>query len=206
MKQWMLGAFFSIIFIAGNSHAADAPSAAVGADVSPVCSKFYNSISADGVAIIKNSTFNITQKRAALGALFNKSVDGDWMGKFVLGRFWKTATPEQQKDYLAVYKNYIEKIYISKFDDEDLADFDLKLVSMTKTQSGDFATKTVIVRPNQAPVNVNYSLSEVGKDCRVRDITIENVSLLTSQRSEFQTLAGQSGIEAIIAAMKKKLS
>ena len=208
MKQLFFTTILSVGLLSGSAQANEVitPAGAIGADVSPVCSKFYNALTAQGMGIIKDSSKDLGQKKDALGKLFDKSVDGDWMGKFVLGRFWKGATPEQQKEYLSIYKQYLGKIYISKFDNSDLANFDLKLVSMTKTDSGDFATKTIISRPDQATIRADYSLSEVGGQCRVRDIVVENVSIITSQRSEFQSLAGQSGIDGVIAALKKKLS
>jgi phospholipid transport system substrate-binding protein len=209
MKQWMVTAVISVIVTMASARAGEATSptvGAIGADVSPVCSKFYNGLTTQGMVIIKDSSKDLAKKKDDLGKLFDKSVDGEWMGKFVLGRFWKGSTPQQQKEYLDVYKQYLGKIYISKFDNDDLASFDLKLISMTKTASGDFSTKTIISRPEQATIRADYSLSEVGGECRVRDIIIENVSLLTSQRSEFQALAGKSGIDGVIAALRKKIS
>jgi len=96
-------------------------------------------------------------------------------------------------------------VYVSKFDDEDLSAVELQLAGMSKQRSGSITTKTIIKRPGQPDVRVDYTLNEAGNRCLVRDIMIENVSLLTSQRSEFQSLAGQSGIAGVIEALKKKL-
>lgn len=180
--------------------------ASASAEVGPVCGQFYENVTTQAQKIIRGPGKTTEQKQEELGVLFNKAVDTNWIGKFVLGRFWKTATPEEHKEYLDLYRQYLTKIYVSKFDDDDISNFELKLASMTRNRSGDIAAKTMIQRPGQQDVHVDYTLTEVGGECRVHDIVIENVSLLSSQRSEFQALAGRSGIAGVIEAIKKQLS
>ena len=38
------------------------------------------------------------------------------MGRFVLGRHWRTASKEQRKDYMAVFVDFIVRVYASRFD------------------------------------------------------------------------------------------
>ena len=187
------------------AFAADAPDASSSA-VSQACEKFYNTTTAQAQDIIHNAKLDTKQKQQELAKLFDKTVETDWIGKFVIGRFWNAATDDQKKEYLKVYNAYLTQVYISKFDDEDLSGVELKLAGMSKQRSGDVATKTLIKRPGQPDVHVDYTLSEAGNQCHVHDIIIENVSLLSSQRSEFQSLAGQSGIGGVIEALKKKIS
>lgn len=173
---------------------------------SPACKRFYHSVTQQAQDIIQNKQKTVEEKQEELSVLFNRTVDTNWIGKFVLGRFWNGATAQEHKEYLALYRQYLTKIYVSKFNGDDLSDFELHLVSMNRMRSGGITTKTIIKRPAQQDVHVDYAMIEVGDECRVRDIVIENISLLSSQRSEFQALAGRSGIAGVIEAIKKQLS
>lgn len=172
---------------------------------SAACKKFYSNTVDATQNILHETKGSMADKQAKLGEIFDKSVDSAWIGRFVIGRFWKEASPEQQKEYLDLYSKYLRKVYVSKFNGEDLTDFNVKLVSITPLRSGDYDTRTVITRPDAADVHVNYTLNDSGGKCQVRDIIVENVSLLTSQRSEFQTLAGRSGIDGVMSALKSKI-
>ena len=147
------------------------------------------------------------QKKLALAKLFDDAVDTDWIGKFVLGRYWKDSGSQDQKEYLETYSDYLTMTYVSKFNEGKGFSVDnIKLVKIVPLQEKRFEAKTLIQRKNEADVEVNFMLEEMAIDCRVHDITVEGVSLLSTQRSEFQTIGRTSGIKGVTAAMKKQLA
>jgi phospholipid transport system substrate-binding protein len=48
-------------------------------------------------------------------ALLNEAFDGPYIGRFVLGPYWRAATPEQQKDYMELFEKLIVQIYAGRF-------------------------------------------------------------------------------------------
>ena len=172
-----------------------------------ICDKFANNMTKHIVEIFHDKKQNEEQKRQQLATVFQEAVDTDWIGKFVLGRFWKTASADEQAEYLKTYRDYITKTYVSKFNDEDAMSVDeIKISSIIpQANSGQFEAKTLITRKTDDDVRVDYLLDEMSGKCQVHDIKVEGVSLITSQRSEFGTLAGTYGVKGEIEAMKKKL-
>jgi phospholipid transport system substrate-binding protein len=170
------------------------------------CSGFTKATIAQVMDVFHNTASSEQQKRQALGAIFQRAVDTDWIGKYVLGRYWRSATPEQQQAYLPLYRSYITNNYVSKFKDEDGFSVDAITVgTVAPAAAGGFEAKTLIQRKGEEDVHVDYLLENTGGQCHVHDIKVEGVSLLVSQRSEFGSLAGNGGIETIIAALKKKV-
>jgi hypothetical protein len=55
------------------------------------------------VAAIVNSTASPQEIRARLKTVIDSTVDVDDVGRFCLGRFWRLATPDQQKQYMALF-------------------------------------------------------------------------------------------------------
>ncbi len=171
------------------------------------CEVFANTMTAKVVDIFHDTKQTEPQKRDTLAALFQQAVDTDWIGQFVLGRFWKTASPADQAEYLKYYRSYLTMAYISKFSDESGHSVDTIKIAGLKplTQQNQFEAATLIQRKGQPDVKVDYALEQSADKCRVHDIKVENISLLTSQRSEFSTLAQKSGVKGVIAALKKQL-
>lgn len=171
------------------------------------CQTFAVTMTKHVVDIFHDAKQNESQKRAALSGLFQEAVDTDWIGKFVLGRFWKAASPAEQAEYLKDYRGYLTHNYISKFNDEDgMSVDDITLGSLTLQSTGQYEAKTLIKRKNEEDVKVDYLLDDTSGKCQVHDIRVEGVSLLTSERSEFAALANSSGVKGVIEAMQKQAS
>lgn len=178
------------------------PAAALAA--SP-CDNFLGTTTKQILGIFRDNGKTEAQKRTDLQAIFDRAVDTDWIGRFVLGRFWRTATPAERTQYLAAYKQYVATTYISKFDEEQGDSVqDIALLSQAPKDDG-FEAKAVIRIKDEPEVHVDFLLTDAGGNCKVHNITVEGVSLLVSQRSEFQALANSSGVKGLIAAMQKKI-
>ena len=54
------------------------------------------------------------QRVARFRELFREDFDIPGIGQFVLGRYWRTATPEQQQEFLRLFQEYIVQAYSSR--------------------------------------------------------------------------------------------
>ena len=170
------------------------------------CNEFATTMTKRVMDIFHDANQSEEQKRQGLSMLFQQSVDTDWIGKFVLGRYWKEALPQEQTQYLEIYKTYLTNSYVSKFNDEQgMSVDDIKIASITPQSSDQFEAKTIILHKNEEDVHVDYLLEQSPEQCYVHDIKVEGVSLVASQRSEFAAIAGQTGIKGVIAAMQKQI-
>lgn len=196
IKQFVGSAFLAGLMLASSARAAE-----------PSCQAFANDTIRHVVDIFHDTKQNEIQKRAVLASVFQEALDIDWIGKFVLGHFWKTATLAEQAEYLKGYRAYITQSYISRFNDEDGMSVDDIVVSSLNPQSaGQFEAKTLIRRKNEEDVRVDYLLDDNSGRCQVHDIKVEGVSMLASERSEFAALANSSGVKGVIAAMQRQLA
>ena len=59
-----------------------------------------------------NQTHN--EKLAALSVLFGKFLDSDAMGREALGQHWSSFTPTQQKEFLALFRELLQRTYVQK--------------------------------------------------------------------------------------------
>src|SRR6266404_721722 len=86
-----------------------APSALAAADPGAVISNLGNR----ALEILgKNAT--PAQRAARFQELFREDFDVPGIARFVLGRYWKTATPEQQQEFVRLFEDYIAIVYSSQ--------------------------------------------------------------------------------------------
>jgi phospholipid transport system substrate-binding protein len=164
--------------------------------------QFIEDMARKVVSVLENKD-SLAQKDAELKQVFEGNIAIDWVGRFVLGRHWRTATPEQQQAYLASYKSFIINSYVDR-----LKEYSGETFTIQQTRDlGDnqFILSMEIARPNvQAPVLVDYKVRDENGRYQVYDIVVEGVSLITTQRSEFDAVVSRKGLDYLINQLSAK--
>ena len=79
--------------------------------------KFIQKMTDDGVEQIINANVSKAEKQTRFKKLFNDALDLDFIGKYVLGRYWRTATPQQKTDFIGTYRELNTKVWSERFDE-----------------------------------------------------------------------------------------
>lgn len=166
-------------------------------------SQFIESIGNEVVTILGDKSKNDVVKESDLRTLFQKHVDVDWIGKFVLGKYWRSASPTQQQRYLEGYRGFVIKSYTSKFK-EYTGSESFKIRGTTTDAQGRNIVTMELLRPGEASVMVDYKIRKEDKELRIFDIVVEGVSLITTQRSEFASVVSRKGLDYLIEQLNKR--
>jgi phospholipid transport system substrate-binding protein len=144
-----------------------------------------------------------SQKAAKMEDILRRGFDFQTIGRFVLGRYWNTATPQQREEYLKAFTDFVAKSYSRRLAEEaSITGFNI--TNTRDLGEGDTLVQTAITRPSQAPLNYEWRVRDSGGGAKIVDVIIEGVSLLVTQRSDFTSVAGQSGIDGLIANLRDK--
>ncbi len=166
---------------------------------------FIDGIGKRVIDVLGDESTSDTVKETKLQGLFRECVDVDWIGKFVLGKYWRTANEDQQQRYLSNYSGFLIKSYTSKFK-EYTGSETYKILGTKTDDKGRSIVTMELVRPGEASVMVDYKLRKEGDDLRIFDIVVEGVSLLTTQRSEFASVVSRKGLDYLIDQLGKRAS
>lgn len=145
------------------------------------------------------------QQRAQLfHKLLDRDIDVPLIGRFVLGRYWREATPEQRKAYLKVYAEFILRSYVTQLDGVGVSRFEI-----IKTQphgSKDFLVHCRIERTGAEPIKAIWRLRKTDDHYRIIDLMLAGVSMAQTQRQEFVSLirANHGSIDSLIARLREK--
>ena len=163
---------------------------------------FVDSFASKVLEIVRNDG-SASEKQQKIEHLFSDKVDIDFIAKFVLGPSWRTATPEQQQAYVAAYKPFILKNYSGRLTKYSGQTYTLK----GARGEGDVVYVTMlIIDPQGENVSLDYRLRDVAGALKIVDITVEGVSLLNTQRSEFKSVVNSKGIDGLIEALKRQVA
>lgn len=191
--------FFRLLIVAFSLCFATHAMAATPEDAK----NYARSIGDKVLGVLDDAHVSDSDKLTQLQALFVDVVDVNWVGRFVLGQYWRQATPEQQQEYIAAYGTFLVKNYTSNFAEYGGERFDV--TTSREEREGEFFVRTEILRKAGQPVLVDYRVRSDDKGgFKVFDIIVEGVSLISTQRSEFASVVSRQGLDTLINLLKRK--
>lgn len=152
---------------------------------------------------VLNANMPTAQKREKILPLLRQNVDIQGIGRYVLGRYWRVATPEQQKDYLQLFERVL--LYAVTAQVGNYQNVSLRLIGSVPTPAGEKVT-LLISRPNQPDVNMVTVVN--GTPPKVVDLYGEGASMRMTQRSDYTTFLSRNGgkVQVLIDALKHQIS
>jgi phospholipid transport system substrate-binding protein len=150
----------------------------------------------------KNAT--PAQRVARFHELFREDFDVPGIARFVLGRYWKTATPEQQQEFVKLFEDYIALVYsnqLAAYSGETLR------VTGSRTSAEEAIVASEIIRPSGSPpVKVDWHLTDRNGAYKISDVTVDGISMAVTQRSEFASVIQRNGgqVSNLIAQLREK--
>lgn len=198
MKKNLFAAVFAAILLMTGNARADVDAA--GAEA------FVKNVTSDGIENIINANISQKEKDARFEKLFNNALDLDFIGKFVLGRAWRTATPQQRKDFIATYRELNIKTWSKRFDEFKGKNFVFKGTTPSNSANQIFVNSTVPMDQGE-PAKVVWRVKQNGNQFKVVDIIIENVSLAITARNEYAGFIKNNagGVDALIKDLQAKV-
>jgi phospholipid transport system substrate-binding protein len=155
------------------------------------------------VNVLENKASDLAQKDAELKQIFEGNIAIDWVGRFVLGRHWRTASEPQKQAYLASYKAFIINSYVNRLKEYSGEKFNI--LQGRDIGEGQYMLNTEILRPgNQPNVLVDYKIRDEDGRYMIYDIVVEGVSLISTQRSEFDSVVSRKGLDFLIEQLAAK--
>ena len=121
--------------------------------------------------------------------------------KAVLSKHWKTATPEQQSDFVDAFYTSLVKRYA-----DGILDFDQSRV-MLKPFRGDESkrfviVKTIVTLDDGTKVPVDYRLIKSDSGWLILDVIIEGISYIRNYRAEMDAEIRETNLDAVIARLR----
>jgi phospholipid transport system substrate-binding protein len=167
---------------------------------------FIQTTGGELVAAINATSQPADRRRAQVAAILRKAVDIEGVGRFILGRYWRVATPQEQQEYLKLFEETLIRNLSARFGEYQGVRFSLGR-SQQRTED-DVLVNTVIERPGNPAFGLDWRVGDVGGQPRVVDVIAEGTSLRLTQRSEYSSVISQNGgrVAALLDAMRRQIS
>lgn len=130
------------------------------------------------------------------------NVNFERMTASAVGRFWRQATPEQQKQLQDEFKTLLVRTYSGA-----LSQVKDQAISFRPLRAAPTDTEVVVrseVRGRGDPVQLDYRLEKTDGGWKIYDLNVMGVWLVETYRTQFAQEIGAKGIDGLIAALSKR--
>ncbi|OFZ66669.1 MAG: hypothetical protein A2V79_05850 [Betaproteobacteria bacterium RBG_16_56_24] len=126
------------------------------------------------------------------------------MTQLAVGKYWRTATPEQKQALVTEFRNMLVRTYTKVFTVYRDQTVDVKPLKMGADVTDEATVKTLINKPGSQPIPVDYEMKKAADGWKAFDISIEGVSMVMSYRGTFTSQIEQGGIDGLIKTLSDK--
>jgi phospholipid transport system substrate-binding protein len=129
----------------------------------------------------------------------------DGVARFCLGRFWRTATPDQQQQYLKLFRDYLVVNIATKLGEYRGVTF---TVGAVQDRDAGEVVETIVKRPNNPPTNIQWLVANAATDPKIVDVVAEGTSLRITQRDDYASFLSQHGgrLDALLEGLRRQVT
>jgi phospholipid transport system substrate-binding protein len=168
--------------------------------------KFINGLGEDAIGALTGSGLSTAERESRFDTLLKANFDMPGISKFVLGRYWKIATPDQQTEFQSLLEKLLTQSYAKAF-----AQYSGQKFTVQGTRSNDDGSTIVnstILQPNGDVIRLDWRVEDVAGKTLITDLFVEGVSLRTTHRSDFASAIQSNGgtVKGLLDVLRQKVN
>lgn len=135
--------------------------------------------------------------------LFVDTFDLPEISRFVLGRYWRSATEAQRTEFQKLFEDIQVYTWTRRFKEYNGETLELGTV---KAEGEDFIVDSQMKRAKLAPINVSWRVRRSGETFHILDIIVEGASMAITFRSDYSAVLSSQGgkMDGLLDVMRKK--
>lgn len=127
------------------------------------------------------------------------------MTRLAVGKYWREATPAQQKSLEDAFRALLVTTYTTALSHSPKVDHAVEVRPLQlKPTDDDVTVRTLVREPGQKPIEINYRMAKSASGWKVYDVVVENLSLVTNYRGSFNSEITRNGIDGLIKSLEAK--
>jgi phospholipid transport system substrate-binding protein len=171
------------------------------ADDAPVA--FIRALGDQALSVIHRPDMSLDSKSDYFSRLIRQDFDLTGISRFVLGPYWRIASPGEQQEFTGLFTERLIRFYGRRLADSGDGSF---VVTGSRTGPEGVIVTSRIVPRQGAPIALDWRLAAVDGHYRIEDVAIDRVSMALAQRSEIGRLIARQGggVRMLLASMRNE--
>lgn len=145
------------------------------------------------------------ERESEFRVLFREGFDVPSISRFVLGRYWATASEPQRQEFVRLFEAFVVHAYSVRFSAFPGHTLTVRGSRVNGDQGA--VVQSQIAGPSGGkPILVDWRVSRTDQRYNITDIMVEGVSMALTERQEFASVIQRSGgeLESLLKHLREK--
>ena len=163
-------------------------------------SGFLTQLANSTVAVLQVKGTPLDVREAKIRDLLRNNFDFYRIGRYVMGRAWRSSSKAQQKEFLTLFRENVLRTSSRRLGGYVGQSF--KVVGAQALGKKDALVKTVITRPSGPPIKAGWRIRETPKGMKILDVMVAGLSMIRTQQSEYASVIKSQGVNGLIESLR----
>ncbi|MDR3412514.1 MAG: ABC transporter substrate-binding protein [Formivibrio sp.] len=165
--------------------------------------QIVRNVSRDVLDIIKKNDKDTAKVRDLVDSRVAPLADYGRMTKLAVGRYWSTASAEQQQALIREFRQMLVRTYLSALTIYKNAQVEVK-GSRAGNSSDEMNVRSEVNLAGQKPIPLDFSFEKTDAGWKVYDISVEGISFINNHRNQFSSIIQKEGIDGLIKQLSDR--
>ena len=145
------------------------------------------------------------QRAAKLKPLLERYFDMPAIARYMLGSYWRKATPEEQSEFTVVLTDFLALAYGKRF--ATYTGHEMDIGRVRDEGDGRSVVFSTVKLPSGEPARVDWTIEQANNSYKIADVKVEGLSLADTHRQEFASVISNNGgsVSKLIEVLRKKV-
>ncbi|MEL0114582.1 MAG: ABC transporter substrate-binding protein [Rickettsiales bacterium] len=180
-----------------------AQSAASAEDQTGQPALFIQGLADEAISVLRDQGGSLDEREKKFRAVLGDDFAMEKIGRFAAGKFWREMSDEQKTQYQTLFEEWILKTYSIHFG--SYAGETVNVQKTIKAGQSDVFVRTQITNSNGRALKVDWRVRRIDDRLKIIDVVVEGVSMLVTQKAEFNAVLRQRGVDGLINILRTQL-
>ncbi len=162
----------------------------------------------EAIAFLGDADLTPDQQKSAFNRLFNDYFASERIGRFVLGRYAREATPEQLAKFNELFQEMLVEIYANRLAGFQGQSLDVNRAGFDENRRFVLVDSRILDPNSGNMATIQWRIIKEDIGLRIMDLTVEGISMGLSLRSEYSAIIQRQGgsIDGLLRVMQQKIN
>lgn len=168
---------------------------------------FVDGMIQQALAILRDKQITDAALQQQFSVMLHKDFDIPKIARFVLGRYWSTASDDDRNAFNGLFEQWIVRTYSARF--KEYGGENIKVTGSRTESDTSYVVQSQLIHPDGSPpAAVNWHVNKGPDGFKVVDVEVAGVSMALTERDEFSSVIQRAGgsVASLNQALKDKLA
>ena len=178
---------------------------AIAADTA-AAERFITDLGDRTIEILEKPDLTADEAASQFRELFSSNFDIPTIGRFVLGRHWRAASPTQREEFLELFRELIVETYARRFTEYSGQSFQVA-GSREVSERDSMVSTAILAADGRTVATIDWRVRERDGRQRIIDVVVEQISMGVTQRGDFAAVIQRGGgnIDTLLEALRDQI-